>query len=322
MNHQQLGLYDGSDRPYIRMSEAGDCRLKIAFRITGMHEQRRGNPRTLALGTALEPLILAQVPETLHHTGDDQMEITLENPARVGHPDGFTVDGQLVESKSMNAEHHAMFELQGLAGNSLMDRYMHQVQQYLGWQNEIADDGTPTDVAAAMVVGFNKDLGVPMGVEDLTFQFIDFDPDFYYLRQRELRELEQTLQAGDLPQPDHDGTAEECGWCGFQDLCPAFQEAKDTKDAEGVQAEEVEDEELDLLCASFIAGKARQVTLREEIGEVIGSHARKIRTPNHAIDFVERSGRRSVDQEALKARGVEIPFKVGKAYTELTVKEL
>ena len=163
-------------REHFRISERGACDFVIGARVAGLGEVQksgayngRGTPMALRMGIALEPEINAYLIDQgleLHFIGYDQLEVGLQDPWQVGHPDGLITlrntsdlsewarfnlpkfaqellaDGEMMlsEIKTMNEESWSAFVKGGLKSHPFLIKYLDQIQGYLAVFGEAAND--------------------------------------------------------------------------------------------------------------------------------------------------------------------------------------
>jgi hypothetical protein len=153
-------LLEKAPQPFIRMSGASSCRLKIANSMIGTPERaRRTSTIPMMMGTYLEPMVvqwLANERFTMYFTGDDQLEVVCTEPTMIGHPDGIiglnvepsywamhnlperalhimATEGRpmLLEIKTMNEDSFANFLEGGIMAGAFTRLYEGQNQSYL-----------------------------------------------------------------------------------------------------------------------------------------------------------------------------------------------
>lgn len=151
-----------STRSFIRMSELGACDLNIAHKIRGTEPlPETEEPLPMLFGTALEPVVngvllrkgfsiaFAKIDER-----NEQLEVALEDPYMVGHPDGliwaetitdwmekhlpqkaldYLMSGEVLlhEVKTMGASTWKSVVANGLAAGTFTKKYLLSVNAYM-----------------------------------------------------------------------------------------------------------------------------------------------------------------------------------------------
>ena len=137
---------------FIRMSSAGKCRRQIGYEVLGCPESDptpTEGRNVLELGDAAEAVLVRRLqeegweleftrwvcPEPGQRDGGEQLEVRLEEPPRVGHPDGRCRHPELtsnlwvlLECKGMNAYQYRRFLQEGFLTSN--PQYLGQVAQY------------------------------------------------------------------------------------------------------------------------------------------------------------------------------------------------
>lgn len=154
---------DGT-RDYFRISEMADCDLRIAFNIIGQAEKQTAvGQMAMWMGTALEPvinrfLLSNGLSIAFGKTGDqdNQLEVALEDPYTIGHPDGLIFAGGtdlsywarrnlpvraqtlldqgnvlLHEVKTMKNDTWRQWVKNGIASMTFTSKYLMQVNAYM-----------------------------------------------------------------------------------------------------------------------------------------------------------------------------------------------
>lgn len=163
-------------RDYFRMSERGACDFVIGARIAGLAEATKhggyngeGTPMALRMGSAMEPAInefLIDQGLELHFIGEEQLEVAMQDPYTIGHPDGLITltstaqlstwakfnlpkfaqelleDGEMLlsEIKTMNDESWTAFVKGGLSSHPFLIKYLDQIHGYLGTMRDPGND--------------------------------------------------------------------------------------------------------------------------------------------------------------------------------------
>lgn len=163
-----LDLYETAQYPYIRMSATAKCRHAIGHMMIGTEQRQRGfNDLSMRMGTALEPMVvqwLADQGVLCYFTGEDQLEVALQDPYRLGHLDGVIgLDGEpsywvrhnfppraleiltagipmMLEVKTMNEDAFDQFLKGGLAAGVFLKDYIDQATSYLASLRDSAND--------------------------------------------------------------------------------------------------------------------------------------------------------------------------------------
>lgn len=319
----------------------------------------------LRQGTALEPMLVQWMADhgfALWYTGDEQLEVFAQDPFRGGHPDGLIsiidpsalswwaqthipkaaldlmLNGQLllVEFKTMSADSFSTFSKHGLdVRNTLFRKYRAQIQGYLNTLHDSQNDELwNSESFRALLKTYNYDrpeyclvVAYSTADKDFAFSLVQIDETQYKMNAERLhREVIVPMRLeGRLPDPTYDGTAADCWYCSFSDLCPAVISRK----AAAASSESILDsvpltlglteEEINELAARY-----KELTI-EEKGIADAKKAiraqleatiipdRPVSTGRFRIKFstVHRKG--GIDMEALNdmlaSHGLSIPYK-------------
>ncbi len=335
-------------RSHIRMSETSQCRLRVYHKMRGEETLvPKAEGVALKVGKALESVVVELLNEAGLETlyTNDELEVCVLDPERIGHPDGLILDEvsgkwDMLEIKTMKDDNWKQFERDGLEANPWFRGYRRQIRAYLmgltkgtiDWNpeafkltstfDEMPDLTVREELASqevvmsgqCLVVGFNKDNGnIHTTVELL-------NDDEYRIDTQYAEELAEFIESGMEPPPDWDGTQTECFQCEFRHLCPAaLSEETVQADADHPQAEHlyVLGDEYVELAASAKDIEVRRSEIKSEIDAVIGIGG-KARVRDLGFSFYVGT-RKSVDTARLESDGVTIPMKEGDPFTTLRV---
>lgn len=211
---------------FIRMSSAGKCRRQMGYEALGYPESDPTpieGRNVLELGDAAELVLIRRVQEEgwevdlTRWDGGQQMEVSLEDPPRLGHPDGRCRHPELtnnhwvlLECKGMNAYQFQRFLRDGFLKSH--PQYVDQVAQYGAALHQF---GLVADPCAAVVAALDRDTG------RWGYQRVRWEPEVYLCRTMELAEAWRLIVRGELPARDYDGTTWHCSprYCRWSTLC-------------------------------------------------------------------------------------------------------
>ena len=211
---------------FIRMSSAGRCRRQTGYELLGDAESDPTpveGKNVMDLGDGAEAILVQRLTEEgwevdlTRWAGGDQMEVRLDDPPRVGHPDGRCRHPALthnlwvlLECKGMNAFQYRAFLRDGISKSH--PQYVDQVGHYATALHRMGLVAVP-DVA--VVAALDRDSG------RWSYQRVRWDADVFTRRTAELAELWEAVSHGDLPERDHDGATWHCSprFCRWSSLC-------------------------------------------------------------------------------------------------------
>lgn len=242
----------------------------------------------------------------------------------------------MLEIKTMGDDYFKDFVSFGLKGNVLIEQYLDQVYGYnaalLGvGTNELWPDGQ------AIINGKEGDNPNPPGADAfkayldahdaepptatlvvgmnprnkrLAFETIPFDQERFDQISSNLAGMVEGLHAGIMPEPDHDGKAQECFWCEFKQHCPMAQEIREEVNVDDMLnsldiSSPVDDAIVNDLASRYAEARTgkkefeeEMETIKQEYKDRIGLEA--IRTSDYSISLREQKGNLRIDSIALE----------------------
>jgi len=364
-----------SEIPPIRMSLGDGCSLAIYHELRGTPKPLDYNNLNFRIGQALEPMVTQMCADNgldLYFTGDNQLEIAHDDPYRTGHPDGLARlenaanltpwlaerlpsdalirllagDMPVLEVKTLNTRNFKIFRDKGLdMSNSLMRKYYGQAQEYLHTLIAATNDELweSNDYRALLTTGKPRPswilfVAFAKAEQEFCFRVIDADPEFYEKSNARIQlEVSDVLHRGEIPAPSYDGRSQECFFCPFKKLCPAYAGvAGDLLDVDDIPVVAPTDPKLlghlDALAARYydLGEVAREIkaerdNLRDQILDALEQNTR-LYTSSFKVKHGMVKGRRNLDMPTLQAlakkHNFEIPYKIGEPASRLYVSAL
>jgi hypothetical protein len=321
---------------FIRMSSAGKCRRQIGYDVLGFPESDPTpvpGQNVMELGDAAEAILVRLLKndgwevDLTRWNGEEQLAVMLDDPPRVGHPDGRCRHPELtggrwvlLECKGMNAFQFRKFLRDGFLKSH--PAYVDQVAQY---GVALHRKGLVVDPCAGVVAALDRDTG------RWGFQRVRWQPQVYTERTEALARAWALISSGQLPERDYDGTSWHCSqkFCRWSTLCwvgsrPA-QEA--TPPAEGTIDGVAVEESPALFEATQLwregkdlesRGKSLQDEAKESFHAALERHgAKKLNLDGLSATLVT-STRRSWDDRALRKILTEAQIREVQKQTEST----
>jgi hypothetical protein len=321
---------------FIRMSSAGKCRRQIGYEVLGYPENDPTpveGRNVLELGDAAELVLIRRLREEgwlvdlTRWDGGQQLEVSLDNPPRVGHPDGRCRHPELtrnlwvlLECKGMNTYQFQRFLQEGFLRSH--PPYLDQVAQY---GVALKQAGLVADPCAAVVAALDRDTG------RWSYQRVRWEPEVYRRRTEELAEAWTLIARGELPGHDYDGTTWHCSprYCRWSTLCWDGRRPTPQPDTSGdgvLDGSALEDAARILEAAQVwregkeleARGKAMQEGAREVFQQALSRHGAKKLAVGGLVASLVTSTRRSWDEKALRRLLTEEQMRQARRIVEVT----
>ena len=303
---------------FIRMSSAGKCRRQTGYEALGYPESDPTpleSKNVMELGDGAEAILVQRLREEgwevdlTRWDGGEQLEVRLNDPPRVGHPDGRCRHPELtrnlwvlLECKGMNAFQYRAFLRDGVSKSH--PQYLDQVAQYTV---ALRQAGLVANACVAVVAVLDRDTG------RWGYQRVRWAPEVFEARTIELAEAwEDIINRGQLPERDHDGATWHCSprYCRWSSLCwaakrPAPYQEEVGGSLDGATLDEAGElaEAVDLWRQGKdleTRGKALQEDGRRAFREVLERYKVKRLTADGLAATLVTTDRRSWDEKALR----------------------
>lgn len=265
----------------------------------------------------------------------------------------------LLEIKTMGAEPFSLFKREGLSDkDNLFRNYRAQIQGYLNTLKDPSNDELwfrrkPSEAEPHPPMGSEefrallREYGYERPTHALLVAFSPADNEFAFLLI-EINETQYRINAdrlhrevivpmrleGRMPDPSYDGTAAECFFCPYADICPVVIEKRVVREEESFLDSipltlGLDEEQINELCAQYkeigytIKGlEESQRAIRAQLDAAVIPD-KPFATSRYRVKRTTVKGRSGIDMEALNAlltaHDLTLPRKTGAPYTRLYI---